>query len=95
MADWWRRLADGRLVVHVHAQPGAKHTGAAGLHGDALKVRVSAPALEDRANEALIAWLAAALGVARRDVTLVAGARSREKRFEVRGAARPPEVLLD
>jgi uncharacterized protein YggU (UPF0235/DUF167 family) len=55
---------------------------------------VAAPALEDRANEALIAFIADALGVARRDVTLLSGARSREKRFEVRGANAAPESLL-
>ena len=81
-------------MLSIHAQPGAKRTEVAGLHGGSLKVRVAAPALEDRANEALVAFLAGVLGVARRDVTLVAGARSREKRFEIRGATAPPENLL-
>jgi uncharacterized protein YggU (UPF0235/DUF167 family) len=48
-------------------------------------VRVAAPALEDRANEALVAFIAEALGVPRRNVTLVSGARSRAKRFAVAG----------
>jgi uncharacterized protein (TIGR00251 family) len=94
LAAWYRRDADGSLVLHVHAQPGAKRTEVAGLHGEALKVRVAAPALEDRANAALIEFLAAAFGVARRDVSLLGGARSREKRFCVRGARIAPESLL-
>lgn len=94
MAQWWRRLADGRIALHVHAQPGAKRTEVAGLHGDSIKIRVAAPAAEDRANQALIEFLARAFGVAKRDVALVGGAKSREKRFEVRGAATPPEALL-
>ena len=73
-------------MISIHAQPGARRTEVAGIHGDALKVRVAAPALEDRANEALIAFIAERLGVAKRDVALVSGARSREKRFEIRAA---------
>jgi uncharacterized protein (TIGR00251 family) len=91
---WHRRLADGTLVLSVHAQPGAKRTEVAGLHGDALKIRVAAPALEDRANAALVDFIAERLGVARRDVTLVSGERSREKRFNIRGAAIDPEGML-
>ena len=73
-------------MISIHAQPGARRTEVAGIHGDALKVRVAAPALEDRANEALIAFIAERLGIAKRDVALVSGARSREKRFEIRAA---------
>ena len=73
-------------MISIHVQPGARRTEVAGIHGDALKVRVAAPALEDRANEALIAFIAERLGVAKRDVALVSGARSREKRFEIRAA---------
>lgn len=93
MSPWHRRLADGTIVLAIHAQPGAKRTEVSGLHGDALKVRVAAPALEDRANEALVEFLARRFGVARRDVTLVSGAKSREKRFEIRGSAVDPEGL--
>jgi uncharacterized protein (TIGR00251 family) len=91
---WHRRGADGTLVICVHAQPGAKRTEVAGLHGDALKIRVAAPALEDRANEALIAFIADKLGVARRDVSLVSGAKSRAKRFAIDGSAADPTLLL-
>jgi len=83
MPSWCRRAPDGRLLIDVHAQPGAKRTEVAGTHAEALKIRVAAPPLEDRANEALIAFIAERLGVARRDVTLVSGARSRSKRFAV------------
>ena len=95
MSPWHRRLADGTIVLAIHAQPGARRTEVAGLHGDALKVRVAAPALEDRANEALVEFLAKRFGVARRDVTLVSGAKSREKRFEIRGSLVQPERLTE
>ena len=84
MSEWCRREADGSLVVHVHAQPGARRTEIAGLHGDALKIRVTAPALEDRANNALVEVLAAHFKVPAKNVTLVSGAKSREKRFRIR-----------
>jgi uncharacterized protein (TIGR00251 family) len=93
-APWFRPKADGSWQLDVHAQPGARRTEVAGLHGAALKIRVKAPALEDRANAALVEFIADALGVPRRDVTLVSGARSREKRFEVRGAGVDPARLL-
>lgn len=94
MSSWCLRSPDGTLVLRVHAQPGAKRTEVAGLHGESLKIRVAAPPLEDRANEALAAFLAERLGVARRDVKLASGAKSREKRFEVRGAAAGAERAL-
>ncbi len=90
---WHRRLPDGTLILSVHAQPGAKRTEVAGLHGDALRIRVAAPALEDRANAALIEFIAERLGVPRRNVTLVSGTKSREKRFEIRGSVDPEGLL--
>ncbi len=94
MPPWCRRSRDGALVICVHAQPGAKRTEVAGLHGDALRIRIAAPALEERANLALIAFIAEKLGVARRDVTLVSGAKSREKRLAIRGVDASAAGLL-
>ena len=92
--SWFRRAPDGAWLLMVHAQPGARRTEVAGVHGEALKVRVAAPALEDRANEALVAFLAECFGVPRRQVTLEAGSRSREKRFRIEGSSLNPERLL-
>jgi uncharacterized protein (TIGR00251 family) len=75
-------------------QPGAKRTEAAGLHGGRLKIRLAARAVEGAANEALVEFLAEAMGTARRDVRIVAGETSRQKRVSVAGATRPPETLL-
>lgn len=94
MPSWYRRTPDGTLLLLVHAQPGARRTEVAGVHGEALKIRVAAPALEDRANEALVEFIAERLGTAKRKVTLVSGAKSREKRFEVAGWTVEPETLL-
>jgi uncharacterized protein len=90
MTDWFHLAANGAVTLRIHAQPGAKRTEVAGLHGGSLKIRLAAPALEDRANEALVAFVAERFGVARRAVTLVSGAKSREKRLEVRGSTVAP-----
>ncbi|HZZ91444.1 MAG TPA: DUF167 domain-containing protein [Usitatibacter sp.] len=91
--SWHQRAADGSLLLKIHVQPGAKRTEVAGLHGDALKVRVAAAAVEDRANDALVAFIAQRLGVAKRDVAIAAGTRSRDKRVEVRAPADPARLF--
>jgi uncharacterized protein (TIGR00251 family) len=90
---WCRRNPDGTLDLFLHVQPGAKRTSVAGLHGESLRVRIAAPALEDRANEALVAFIADRLGVARRDVVIASGARSRDKRLRVSAPVKDVEAL--
>lgn len=65
--------------LRVRVVPNAKRSEVVGRHGDALKVKIAAPALEGRANEELVEFLSDALGVARREVTLVNGEKSRDK----------------
>lgn len=85
---WYRYdAAAARLTLYIHAQPSAKTTGAAGLHGDALKVRLTAPAVDDKANAALLTWLAAALDLPRSALRLKSGATARRKTIEVHPAA--------
>jgi uncharacterized protein YggU (UPF0235/DUF167 family) len=71
--------------VHVHVLARSGRTEIAGLHGDALKVRVTAAPVDGRATEAARVALADALGVPPSAVVLVAGERSRLKRFRVDG----------
>ena len=70
----------------VKAVPGAKRDEIVGMLGDRLKVRVSAPPEGGRANEAICALIAAALGVRARDVAVVSGQTRAEKVVEVVGA---------
>jgi len=93
------RITDDGLVVEVHVQPRAGRRGLTGRHGDALRIRVTAPPAEGRANDETGRVLAEVLGVAPGAVTLVQGARSRWKRFAVRGdgpalGARLTEALV-
>ena len=77
---------NGAVVFCVRVQPRAAREEIAGEVQDALKVRVTAPPLDDRANEALRRLLAARLNVPLAAVRIASGARSRIKRVEVRGA---------
>lgn len=85
MTDWLRRK-DGSITLTVHVQPGAKRSEFAGLHGDALKVRLTAPAVDGRANAALIAFVAQRLDLASSAVELKSGQKSRRKLLTVTGA---------
>ena len=76
------------LLLPVRAQPGARRNGVQGEQAGALKVAVTAPPQDGRANEALAEVLREALGLQRSQVELVGGATSRDKRFLVRGLAR-------
>ena len=80
--EWVRGIAGG-VSLQLHIQPGARRSEVAGAHGDALKLRLAAPPVDGRANEALLDFLARALGVSRRSVRLVSGETSRRKRVEV------------
>ncbi len=65
--------------------PNAPRTEVVGWLGDALKVKVHAPALDGRANDALLDFLAEKLGLPRRAVTLVRGEKSRHKVVRMEG----------
>ena len=86
MSDWYRVAGDGRITLTLHIQPGAKKTEFAGLHGDALKIRLAAPPVDGKANEALIKFMAERLNLAKSAVTLKSGQTSRRKVLEVAGA---------
>jgi uncharacterized protein (TIGR00251 family) len=72
-----------KVVLELHVQPGAKRSEFAGKHGEWLKVRLAAPAVDNKANQALVEFLAEHYGVPRRNVTIVSGARSRRKRVVI------------
>ena len=79
-----RDTADGcTLAVRVH--PGAKRNAVGGFHAGALKVSITAPATDGRANEALIAFIAEWLGIPKARVTLISGATNRSKTLRIAG----------
>ena len=74
-------------LIHLYVQPGARRTEIVGPHGDASKVRVSAPARDGRANGLCLDFLAATLEVPSRQLVLEAGARGRAKRVRANGVS--------
>jgi uncharacterized protein (TIGR00251 family) len=76
------------LVLPVRAQPGARKAGILGEQAGALKVAVTAPPEDGRANKALTEALRENLGLKRSQVELLGGASSRDKRFLIRGLSR-------
>jgi hypothetical protein len=79
------------MRIALWVRPGSAQTGVGGEHDGALVVRVSARAVDGKATAAALAAVAAAFGVRRPAVTLVAGAASRRKLVDVAGA--DPAVL--
>ncbi|MCK9201872.1 MAG: DUF167 domain-containing protein [Gallionella sp.] len=93
MADWFRH--NGEVVtLTLHIQPGAKRSELAGLHGEALKIRLAAPPVEGRANEALLKFIAGLFDVPVRQVELKQGGQSRHKVVAITGSRVEPESLL-
>jgi len=76
---------DGAVVFPVKVQPRASKDEVVGEMGGALKVRLRAPAIEGRANEALVEFLAQLLKTPKSAVRILGGERSRIKRIEIRG----------
>lgn len=74
------------MILELHVQPGAKRSEFAGQHGDRIKLRLAAPAVEGKANEALVEFLADYFGVPRRNVRIASGLKSRQKRVVIEGA---------
>lgn len=91
----WFRFHDNVVTLTLHVQPGAKRSEIVGLHGDALKIKLAAPPIEGRANEALLKYLAGIFEVPVRNVELYQGGQSRHKVVAISGSTVDPASLLD
>src|SRR5947208_15658752 len=76
------------LILPVRAQPGARKAGIMGEQAGALKVAVTAPPEDGRANKALVEALREVLGLKRSQVELLSGPANRDKRFLIRGVGK-------
>ncbi len=88
------RRAGDDWVLSLHVQPGASRTELAGLHGEAIKLRLRAPPVDGKANDELCRFIAALFAVKRQDVRLLSGESSRQKKIAVRTAGEPPSAIL-
>ena len=82
MANWfyWR---DKTLYLNIYLQPGASKNRVAGLHHDCLKICLTTPPVEGRANAHLIEFVAGLFDVPRYQVTLAQGELGRKKRVKI------------
>jgi len=86
-------LAGGpSATVSVRVVPRSSNEGVAGFEGGVLRIRLNAPPVEGKANDALVRFLAKAVGVPRSRITLVTGERGRSKIVRVAGVTR--EALM-
>jgi uncharacterized protein len=73
-------------TLHVHAQPGASRNEIVGEHGGRLKLKITAPAVDNKANACLVEFLAKLLGVARSQIKIIRGQGARQKTLTIQGA---------
>jgi len=85
VASWITTEDAAGVTIAVQVVPRARRNEIDGVHGDALKVRIAAPPVEGAANEALLTFLAQALGIRKRDISLAAGERGRRKLVRIQG----------
>ncbi|GAB7022948.1 DUF167 domain-containing protein [Salidesulfovibrio brasiliensis] len=89
-----RPSRDGGWHLSIWAQPGAKRSELAGLYQDCLKIRLAAPAVDNKANKALVAFVAKTLGLKARHVRLEAGQTNRKKVLAVEAGCDPDFARL-
>ena len=81
-----RQTSDGKVILPLHVQPGAKRDAIAGMYGEqALKLATSAPPVDGKANAALRKLLSGWLGIPQAQIELKSGLTGRDKQFVISG----------
>ena len=91
----WYRWQAGALILELRVQPRARLNRVDGLLNDALKLRLTAAPVDDKANEALCRWLAADFGASRAGVEVLRGATSRAKLVQIVKPSKVPGWFTD
>lgn len=84
--------ADGAVLLHIYVQPKASKSKVVGLFDGCLKIAITAPPVDGKANEEVVKFLARLLNIPGRDIVIQAGAQSRRKRVLLQ-TARMAEIL--
>ena len=90
----WYQVNDKELIIHVYVQTEAKKTEMQGFYANALKIRLNAPAIEGRANKALIKYLAQLFVVPTRHVVLLRGKQSKHKTLAIKDGKLDPQLIM-
>jgi uncharacterized protein (TIGR00251 family) len=80
-----RTLPDGSLLLNIFVQPRASSNQLGGVHNEALKIRLTTPPIEGRANKAAIAFLAKQLHLPKSAITIKSGLQNRQKQVIITG----------
>ncbi|SNX27726.1 hypothetical protein SAMN06295945_0042 [Polynucleobacter meluiroseus] len=92
MTPIWLKQTPTGIKLSLHCQPGAKVTKVVGLHAGCLKISLQAPAVENKANEMLLAWLAKQLKIPQKQIQLLTGQSSKIKCVEIWGSITPEQI---
>lgn len=84
-ADLDCRETPAGLEIRLHVQPRAKHCEMSGIHNRALKIKVTAPPVDDAANRAVVELFSALLGISRSSLQITSGLKSRDKTLQIKG----------
>lgn len=95
IVTWFRYDDQGNLILKLYIQPGAKSTGVAGLHGDALKIKLAAAPVDGKANTALLKFLAGRFDVPVHRVILRQGDKARHKVILIERPGIAAEILFN
>ncbi|MDC0336083.1 DUF167 domain-containing protein [Pseudodesulfovibrio sp.] len=93
LPEFVSRRGDGWRVT-VWVQPGARETGIAGVYPECVKIRLKAPAVDNKANKALVVYVAKLLKLKKSQVVIETGQTSRKKRLALNIAAEPDWSVL-
>lgn len=88
----WHYWENEVLILNLHLQPKASKDEWSGLHADRLKLRITAPPVDGKANQHLIAWLAKEFGVSKTACVLISGECGRQKKVAIRLPQRFPAL---
>ncbi|MCI5114319.1 MAG: YggU family protein [Candidatus Electrothrix sp. LOE1_4_5] len=76
---------DGSLLLSIYVQPRSHRNAIVGLHGDAVKMRLTAPPVDGKANKAVIAFWAKSLKIPKSAITMKSGLHNRMKKILLKG----------
>jgi len=93
MSESGYRWQDGDLILSIRVQPRASRDEIVGLHGEHLKIRLTAPPVDGRANQHLVRFLAKYCQVPRAHVELISGQTGRTKRVRIKQPNRLPDFI--
>lgn len=90
--SWHYWDQERRLYLNLHLQPNASNNSWTGIHGDRLKLKITAPPVNGKANQHLISWLAKEFGVSKTACVLVSGETGRQNKVLISSPQRLPTL---